>query len=351
MGGAELQIKYLIDLLINNGFKVYFICIDQRKADEESQNDFELYRLKCFKFRQTLGSIYPLYHLRIIRELNRIKPDIIYTRTYTSWSGLVTKYAKKRGIKHLWAIASDSDVSRVSKKIRPYKIFDLIERHWVKKAFKDCDFILTQNEFQQNKLLECYKRSGILIKQSTYSCPEKLIKKDNKKLSISWIANFKPLKRPELFIELVEAFNNNPEFDFIMIGRMEKKYKHLMEKTLSKYLNFKYLGEIENDKVNEILCKCHILINTSLFEGFSNTFVQAWMRKVIVISMNSDPDKILTRQGIGFVRENINDVVLLLKELGKDPLKVSELGDRAFSYSNENHSYEKNSCQLLNLML
>ena len=64
--------------------------------------------------------------------------------------------------------------------------------------------------------------------------------------------------------------------------------------------NLQYLGEVSQDEVNRRLREGHILVNTSRYEGFSNTFVQAWMRRVPVVSLTVDPDNILVRENIGF---------------------------------------------------
>ena len=42
--------------------------------------------------------------------------------------------------------------------------------------------------------------------------------------------------------------------------------------------------------------KSKILINTSSFEGFPNTFVQAWANGVPVISLKVDPDNIIKKK-------------------------------------------------------
>jgi glycosyltransferase involved in cell wall biosynthesis len=63
--------------------------------------------------------------------------------------------------------------------------------------------------------------------------------------------------------------------------------------------NLEYLGEKSQDEVNELLARAHIYVNTSLFEGFANTFIQAWMRDVAVVSLHVNPDGVFDREGVG----------------------------------------------------
>ena len=56
--------------------------------------------------------------------------------------------------------------------------------------------------------------------------------------------------------------------------------------------NIEYLEELDMDDANSILERSSVLVNTSMFEGFSNTFIQAWLRRTPVLSLNSDPDEL-----------------------------------------------------------
>jgi hypothetical protein len=45
--------------------------------------------------------------------------------------------------------------------------------------------------------------------------------------------------------------------------------------------------------VNAWLASSHLFVNTSNVEGFPNTFIQAWMREVPVLSLEINPEKVL----------------------------------------------------------
>ncbi len=53
-----------------------------------------------------------------------------------------------------------------------------------------------------------------------------------------------------------------------------------------------FCGAISQQEVNAELANAHVLVNTSLYEGFPNTFIQAWMRRTVVVSLNVNPDGI-----------------------------------------------------------
>ena len=351
MGGAEYQISLLIDFIKkqNTEIEIYYIFEDQKSAVENKSN-IQLLPIKKILLNKRFGNRWFLYRKDILTQLNKIKPDLIYTRFFSSWSGIASEYAKENNCIHIWALASDSDITRIHKKVSFFKLLDRIENKWVKKAFASASFILTQNNYQQDSLKSIYKRDGILIKQSNVIYPEESISKMDKILNVCWIGNLKPIKQPQLFVELASRFKNIPSIQFKMIGRSQIEYAEMIQNAIDKIPNFNYLGELSNDEVNEQLCEGHILINTSEYEGFSNTFVQAWMRKVVVVSLNSNPDEILTKQEIGFVSDNIDEIEKVIDGLNNNLIWRKELGEKAYKYAIENHSYVKNMSVVLKYM-
>ncbi len=348
MGGAELQILYLIQELKKVNVEIHYIFEDKGNK-LENKLGIKLRPIKKINIPKKFGERWILYKKKVCRILNHIKPDIIYTRTYSSWSGIAANYSLKNNIIHIWAIAHDNDIPKSTKKVSFFRPLDLIAKKFILSAISNSTNIIVQNNFQKNLLLKYYNRNSILITQSAHIFDENLIDKDYKTIKVLWVANLKPVKKPKKFIEICREFNSNENISFKMIGRIGK-YKMLIEEAESEISNFQYLGELKNDEVNELLRTHHIIINTSDAEGFSNTFVQAWMRKVIVISMNSNPDKIITSNGIGYVESDLNKIIKILNDLINNNMKIKELGDKAYKYAIQYHSTKKNLDKIIKLM-
>ena len=102
-----------------------------------------------------------------------------------------------------------------------------------------------------------------------------------------------------------------------------------------------YIGEISYEKTNELLEKSSLLINTSLTEGFSNTFIQAWMRETPVITLNCDPDNLIKNNKIGFHSRSFEQLVRDVKYLIGNKDIINQMGKNARKYSIEHHNIEK----------
>ncbi|NLD46302.1 MAG: glycosyltransferase family 4 protein [Clostridiaceae bacterium] len=339
-GGAELQIYYLAKVFRELGWKVYYIAIDHGVVIINTEGEINL--LKKISLRKTLGSLRFIYGTRILKLLKRIDPDIIYTRGYSSWAGIASKYSKSAKSYHFMSIASDNDVDKhVNMKllIRP---FDFIESLYVNYAFRFASKIFVQNGYQEASIKRLYNRNSILLPQiygDELKEPDYSVKEN---LTVLWIANMKLSKQPELFIELASRFTIRDKIKFIMIGRLDKRLSSLINKAHKEFPHFKYVGELPNYDVNNYLANADVLVNTSKFEGFSNTFIQAWLNATVVLSMNSNPDEVIVKNKLGFMCPEVRDIEAALKILRKNPKKLIEMKRQAYNYAKRKHTIKGN---------
>jgi glycosyltransferase involved in cell wall biosynthesis len=102
--------------------------------------------------------------------------------------------------------------------------------------------------------------------------------------------------------------------------------------------NIVCLGGVSQDEVNRWLTKAHLLINTSVVEGFSNTFIQAWLREVPVASLVVDPDRILSSGLFGACAEgDVGALSRKVVEFALDIEKTRYLGQQARRYAEQHH--------------
>ena len=148
------------------------------------------------------------------------------------------------------------------------------------------------------------------------------------------------VKQPELFVRLAEAI---PEARFQMIGGHsgnQEFYDRIKEKS-KRIPNFEFLGVVPFNEINEYFSRASILANTSMFEGFPHSFIQAWMHYVPVVSLNADPDELLCKNGLGFRSKTFDQLIEDVKTLLKDEALREEMGVNGREYVEREHDIKK----------
>lgn len=339
VGGAEYQSYLLAKEALRRGYEVHYIFISNGNQFEKHL-DINLHPISKKKLERKIGIDKILYFNQIRKLLKNIQPDFIYQRGGSALTGIAAICAKKYGIKMIWHIASDNDLISLNKMRTINNLTDGLNRVILDYGIRKCDVILAQSYNQNDLLKHRFSRQCDAVVPNGQPRPKNQIK-TSERVIILWIANMKPLKQPEIFVQLAESLSNIKNVSFLMIGRASllKEDRRLLEK-IKRTPNLECFGEIPNREVNKHLSEAHILVNTSWYEGFSNTFIQAWMRSVPVVSLNVDPDGILERERIGYhskTFENLcRDVTLLIE----NKTLREEMGARARRYAVDNHTAE-----------
>ena len=292
LGGAEYQLMMLSDLLRAEDFEVH-VVYPRRVAGLRVSDPAFCHDLVNQKPKRLFGKVWFFNFFDLWKKFRSVQPDVVVTRTYSSWAGIAAIAGKVMNIRHVHFIASDFDVTRGAAWVG--KPFDVVENLLYHLVYHCGSHILCQNEFQKKRLKQAFKCDAKLVLQKGLFVEATELDKAGPVVRVVWIGNMKPIKQPELFVELASQFSERADIEFIAIGGyQDESYAELMERACRQD-NFRYYGQLDNSEVNAILARAHVVVNTSEFEGFSNTFVQAWLREVVVLSLNSNPSAILTR--------------------------------------------------------
>lgn len=116
---------------------------------------------------------------------------------------------------------------------------------------------------------------------------------------ILWVGRAHPLKQPELFVELAERL---PAERCVMVLMRDRLHPELMRKVRARAGELRNLTlheDVPLPDVGRFFEDAKLLVNTSTYEGFPNTFVQAALQSVPILSWKVDPDGVLAGHGIG----------------------------------------------------
>lgn len=343
-GGAEVQAYLKAKYASKWGYDVYYLTSNPggKPIEENVENVKVIRKLKMpFPIRNTW---------RIFEEILRIKPDIVYTRM--NWPALlpIGLASKIVGAKTLWfateAVGLDkfSNLKRFWKAALTYdkpkwKLPVLFLNAFTEDLFFLAGIRLMNQHFVQNieqkiKIERLYSINARIFK-SIHSIPPLEDISKSKEPLIIWVGNFSENKRPELFLKISSLL---PRYKFVMAGNIRKGYEWIVNSAPD---NLFLTGKVPFEKSESLFRDAWIYVNTSLKEGFPNTFIQAWKYRTLVVSAEVDPDNLLSERGLGILTGSSPEKIAeVIEDAVKNMSKYEGILDRARKYVEANHNPE-----------
>ena len=331
--GPDIQQILLGNELLKNNFNISFICY------HKSINTFNV------QYKDNIQLIYVKSENSQSKILNYIKTFLNSIKAiktadsniYVHHGGIDGFLPLLMGKKCVLSIASDAflDQSLIVTNSKEFKKsrFNLDSiANWFNIKFSQ--LVIVQNCYQKEFLKKHYNKEAHLIK-IPFEISESKIAEKKKPYTILWVGSMAKVKQPQLFLNLAKEI---PYANFQMIGGHYDNWDlfNKMKKEAGELNNFNFLGVVPFDEIDNYFREASILVNTSMFEGFPNSFIQAWMNNIPVISL-VDPDGIISDNSMGFHSKNFENLREDLKILLEDDKLRVQMGQNGRQYIEKEH--------------
>jgi glycosyltransferase involved in cell wall biosynthesis len=347
-GGAEYQIERLIEALARSDeYEIHYLT---HFVDERARNrTYQVSRIGSGGPIPRFG--YLMEARSLYRKLRDIDPCIIYQRVACAYTGICAFYSRRRATPLLWHVAHDTEVTPQSLD-RARNIVRLRLEKWaVEFGARHATRIVVQTRHQAHLLQKNYARGADAVIANFHPPAAETIDKSGP-LTVIWIANLKPWKQPEVFVRLANSLRSRSEVRFVIVGAAAAtsgRWQRALMQGIQNAPNLQYLGQKSHTEVNALLARAHIFVNTSVHEGFPNTFIQAWLRDVVVVSLQVDPDQSLERRGVGILARSEAGLVTAVRGLIDNPDVRAAYLERGRAHAIEHHSL-RNADELVGLL-
>ncbi len=330
-GGAEAQVAHLAAALARLGNEVGLIYGDG-KAQVQKQVIAGVTCIDAAPSWRRPSSLAAFWSV-----MNDFAPEQLYARLPSDFLWIMGLFARRRGIRFLYAMAHDLHCT-------PWSAYDY--KRWFHAplyalGLLGADKIAIQHEHQL-QLVRLVPRDRLMLVpnlvRSTRSAPREYAAA---KYDAIWVGNFRPEKQLGRYLDLAEAF---PERRFALIGGVDDTLDAAiwssLKARLSELKNISFLGRRNSDEVLALIAQSKVLINTSTAEGFPNTMLEAWSAGVPVVSLSVDPGGVIKSEGLGLVGGDRETLLRDFLALADSEALNRELGARGLAYVRRRHGLE-----------
>lgn len=278
----------------------------------------------------------------VVRAMREADADVYYQSPAGAWSGVAVWYAKQVGKPSIVRIAGDNDCRRGQQPMRHRR-----DRWLFDYAIRNASVLAAQTEKQRGLLLQHYAVHSEILNIAADTADSGAAR--SKDINVLWVGNPRPVKRPDILLEVARRL---PNCRFAIVGGNVPGGEAYFERIAAEAKalpNVVMTGAVPYDEVGSWFERSRIHVNTSDSEGFPNTFLQAWIRSVPVVSF-FDPDGLIERRDLGRRCVDTDDMCTAIEQLLRNPAASAAIGERAQAFVSSQYSARHIALQYLELL-
>jgi len=284
---------------------------------------------------------------RIIIGLYKSKADYIYFGIPGHTAGLLALLTKILRKKFILRISSNKHVNEIRGKRR-----DVVRSLFFRFGFHFSNYIICQNDYQFARLRELYPDKTYKLKNPFIGAVSDHYLPVGQRKYIVWIGRFTYAKNVPLLLRIAQSL---PDVTFKIAGNLDlypENDDYAFIKELHTLPNVILTGFLKNEDIVNLLRESYLLLNTSYYEGFSNTFLEAFSVGTPVFSRaQADPDNIIRNNKLGYVYNNIDDLKEYINNIINDTKEYDAIATNCIQYMKTNHNLMKQTYEFLNIII
>lgn len=230
------------------------------------------------------------------------RPDVVVQSTRSVETGIMALIARRLRIPFVYCVASDADVDHRYRVGLP-GYARLAYHHGLSRAA----LVVCQNSYQAGQLRQSRPTARLHVQPNIFHLPpDATVPRPRAERSyVAWLGVFRQPKNMPLLHAVAKAL---PDVEFNVAGMpaadMDAETTGALE-GLRALPNVHFAGYVKRRDVPDFLSRAAALLCTSHYEGFSNTFLEAFAAGTPVVTRQGvDPDFIIACNGLGRVAED-----------------------------------------------
>ena len=344
-GGATVQAFAWIEGLKKIGQKIS-VLVDDTQVTIKDENIKFLNTFQDNRNDKKIKWLYQKYPI-LKKAINDSNPDYVYQAGAGFITYVLVHICTKFSIPFIHRIANDVDVDKRIRKRLPF-----LQCFFYNRALIKANYILCQNDYQYRCIKKRFPKKKILKIHNPiiFDQDPHQYKTFKQRKYFAWLGIFQHQKNLPYLLQIIKKF---PDVAFYLGGTPAKNIDDETSSailSLEKCDNVNFSGYVGRDKINEFLGNAYALINTSHYEGFSNTFLEAFkVGTPVITTRNVDPDGIIKKYELGLVGEKYDDLSNLLNKIMTNK-KYDTYIENCLQYVRNNHDTENLSRSLLDFL-
>ncbi|NBS53500.1 MAG: glycosyltransferase family 1 protein [Spartobacteria bacterium] len=285
-GGAELQVALLARELAQRGIEVVIVGGDTGQQDGVVLEGVKIRSGGKFHSGNLIAMLASIP--KVFSVIREERPDWVFLLGWTAWMALVVVMRGALGYRAGFICGSDSELTGDFRRENPVRggLFE-----W---GVAECDLRYAMTEHQR----ELFAKKG-------WSCgmyrnlilPPTCERAGGKNVDFLWVSRCQPVKRPHIFLDLVEAL---PSSSFEMVcPREDVGLWDSVAKRAATLPNLRFIEKVPYHEIQSHYDAAKVFVNTSEWEGWPNSFIQAGLGRTALLSLAVNPDGIFERFGLG----------------------------------------------------